>query len=105
MKITMNESMFIDRFRMSDQWKEVFSYTALQKIFELLEEDDYYDDYEFDIVSISEEFTEYDDEEEFLKEFPDVDMYDVESYDIESWDWDKDGNKIITKSLLIRKFD
>ena len=107
MIVPVTESMFIDYFRGSDQWRNHFSYAALQKLFELINDDEENDNVEFCHHSITEEWAEYESVFEYLEENKDneiVEEADVVWYDIEKWDWDKDGNKLVTKSVLINKY-
>ena len=114
MIVPVTESMFIDYFRGSDQWRNHFSYSACQKIFELINDDEENDNVEFCHHSITEEWAEYESVFEYLEDItPDHPVMrrlmkerydDVVWYDIEKWDWDKDGNKLVTKSVLINKY-
>lgn len=104
---TITEHKFIDYFRGSDQWRNHFSYAACQKLFELIEEDPENECVEFCHYSITEEWAEYDTIDDYLEENKDNEIVEEENvvwYDIEKWDWDKDGNKLVIKSVLINKY-
>lgn len=95
---------FIDYFRGSDQWRNHFSYACLDKLFDLIENDDQYDDMEFCHYAITEEWVEVDTIDDYIKENDLCKINDLVYYPVESWDWDKDGNKLIKKTILINKY-
>ena len=62
MKEYVNEYTFRDRFMRSDNYKNNFSYDGLHALFEYIEqvEDDIGEEFEFDMVGICCDYTEYD---------------------------------------------
>lgn len=104
MIVPVTESMFIDYFRGSDQWRNHFSYAALQKLFELINDDEENDNVEFCHHSITEEWEEHDCVQDFIKDYDDINEDDVVRYSVDVWSWDKDGNKTITQTVLINKY-
>ena len=80
MIVPVTESMFIDYFRGSDQWRNHFSYAALQKLFELINDDEENDNVEFCHHSITEEWAEYESVFEYLEENKDNEI--VEEADV-----------------------
>lgn len=67
MKITVTEHIFREAFR--QERPEQFSYEALGKLFEYLDEYEQEPDLEFDVVAICCDFAEYTDLEEFQQNY------------------------------------
>ena len=67
MKEYVNEYTFRDRFLRSDNYKNNFSYDGLTALFEYIEdyEDDTGEEFEFDMVGICCDYTEYDSLDDF----------------------------------------
>ena len=67
MKEYVNEHTFRDRFMRSDNYKNNFSYEGLHALFKYIEqyEDDCGEEFEFDMIGICCDYTEYDSLEEF----------------------------------------
>ena len=67
MKEYVNEHTFRDRFMRSDTYKNNFSYEGLHALFEYIEqvEDDIGEEFEFDMVGICCDYSEYDSLEDF----------------------------------------
>ena len=85
MKEYVNEHAFINRFARSDTYKNQFSYEGLHALFEYLEqvEDDIGEEFEFDMVGICCDYSEYDSLDEFNADYSSDDkvytMDDIES--------------------------
>ena len=73
MKEYVNEHTFRDRFMRSDGYKNKFSYEGLHALFEYIEqvEDDIGEEFEFDMVGICCDYTEYDSLEDFAHDYSD----------------------------------
>ena len=73
MKQTMDKYMFRDMFMQSDTYKNNFSYEGCHALFEYLEqlEDDIGEEFEFDMVAICCDYTEYDSLEDFAHDYSD----------------------------------
>ena len=71
MKEYVNEHTFRDRFMRSDNYKNNFSYEGLHALFEYIEqvEDDIGEEFEFDMVGICCDYTEYDNIEDFNADY------------------------------------
>ena len=71
MKDTINKNQFINWFRSNEQYKNNFSYEGLSALFDYLEEmeESTGEELEFDPVALCCEFEEYDNFEEFQKEY------------------------------------
>ena len=71
MKEYVNEHTFRDRFMRSDTYKNNFSYEGLHALFEYIEEveDDIGEEFEFDMVGICCDYTEYDSLEDFNTDY------------------------------------
>lgn len=71
MKEYVNEHTFRDRFMRSDNYKNNFSYEGLHALFEYIEqvEDDIGEEFEFDMVGICCDYTEYDSLEDFNADY------------------------------------
>ena len=71
MKEYVNEHTFRDRFMRSDNYKNNFSYEGLHALFEYIEqvEDDICEEFEFDMVGICCDYTEYDSLEDFNADY------------------------------------
>ena len=71
MKEYVNEHTFRDRFMRSDTYKNNFSYEGLHALFEYIEqvEDDIGEEFEFDMVGICCDYTEYDSLEDFNADY------------------------------------
>ena len=71
MKEYVNEHTFRDRFTRSDTYKNQFSYEGLHALFEYFEEleDDCGEEFEFDMIAICCEYTEYDRLEDFAHDY------------------------------------
>ena len=71
MKEYVNEHTFRDRFMRSDNYKNIFSYEGLHALFEYIEqvEDDIGEEFEFDMVGICCDYTEYDSLEDFNADY------------------------------------
>ena len=81
MKLTVTESMFIDRFH--SMRPDNFSYEGLSALFDYLEEyDDCCDEeMELDVIAICCDFCEYEDLEELQQSYPDIeDMDDLRDH-------------------------
>ena len=74
MKEYVNEHTFRDRFMRSDNYKNNFSYEGLHALFEYIEqyEDDIGEEFEFDMVGICCDYSEYDDIEDFNEQYSHV---------------------------------
>ena len=84
MKEYVNEHTFRDRFMRSDNYKNNFSYDGLHALFEYIEqvEDDIGEEFEFDMVGICCDYTEYDDFEQFKDDYSTwCDNYEVRKLD------------------------
>ena len=85
MKEYVNEHTFRDRFMRSDNYKNNFSYEGLHALFEYIEqvEDDIGEEFEFDMVGICCDYSEYDSLDEFNADYSSDDkvytMDDIES--------------------------
>ena len=71
MKETVTVYRFRDAFKQSDTYKNNFSYEGLHALFEYIEEveDDIGEEFEFDMVGICCDYTEYDDIEDFNEQY------------------------------------
>ena len=71
MKEYVNEHTFRDRFMRSDTYKNNFSYEGLHALFEYIEqvEEDIGEEFEFDMVGICCDYTEYDSLEDFNADY------------------------------------
>ena len=71
MKEYVNEHTFRDRFMRSDNYKNNFSYEGLHALFEYIEqvEDDIGEEFEFDMVGICCDYTEYDSLDDFNADY------------------------------------
>ena len=71
MKEYVNEHTFRDRFMRSDNYKNNFSYEGLHALFEYIEqvEDDIGEEFEFDMIGICCDYTEYDNIEDFNQQY------------------------------------
>ena len=85
MKEYVNEHTFRDRFMRSDNYKNNFSYEGLHALFQYIEqyEDDCGEEFEFDMVGICCDYSEYDSLDEFNADYSSDDkvytMDDIES--------------------------
>ena len=71
MKETVNKYRFINRFARSDTYKNQFSYEGLHALFEYIEqvEDDIGEEFEFDMVGICCDYTEYENLNDFNADY------------------------------------
>jgi hypothetical protein len=71
MKEYVNEHTFRDRFMRSDNYKNNFSYEGLHALFEYIEqyEDDCGEEFEFDMVGICCDYSEYDSLKDFNADY------------------------------------
>jgi len=71
MKEYVNEGRFINRFKQSDGYKDKYTYEGLHALFEYLEqlEDDIGEEFEFDMIGLCCEYSEYDDLEDFNEQY------------------------------------
>ena len=71
MKEYVNEHTFRDRFMRSDNYKHNFSDEGLHALFEYIEqvEDDIGEEFEFDMVGICCDYTEYDNLDDFAEDY------------------------------------
>ena len=71
MKEYVNEHTFRDRFMRSDNYKNNFSYDGLHALFEYIEEveDEIGEEFEFDMVGICCDYTEYDNLNDFNADY------------------------------------
>jgi hypothetical protein len=71
MKETVTVYRFRDAFKQSDTYKNNFSYEGLHALFEYIEqaEDDIGEEFEFDMVGICCDYTEYDSLEDFNADY------------------------------------
>jgi len=71
MKEYVNEHTFRDRFMRSDNYKNNFSYEGLHALFEYIEqvEDDIGEEFEFDMVGICCDYSEYDSLKDFNADY------------------------------------
>ena len=71
MKEYVNEHTFRDRFMRSDNYKNNFSYDGLHALFEYIEqvEDDIGEEFEFDMVGICCDYSEYDSLKDFNADY------------------------------------
>ena len=71
MKETVTAYRFRDAFKKSDTYKNNFSYEGLHALFEYIEqyEDDCGEEFEFDMVGICCDYTEYDSLEDFNADY------------------------------------
>ena len=71
MKEYVNKYTFRNRFRTSDNYKNNFSYDGLHALFEYIEEveDDCGEEFEFDMVGICCEYSEYDSLKDFNADY------------------------------------
>jgi len=71
MKETVTVYRFRDAFRQSDTYKNNFSYEGLHALFEYFEEleDDCGEEFEFDMIGVCGEYTEYDSLEDFRDDY------------------------------------
>ena len=71
MKEYVNKYTFRNRFRSSDNYANQFSTKGLDALFEYIEEveDDIGEEFEFDMVGICCDYTEYDDIEDFHNDY------------------------------------
>ena len=71
MKETVTVYRFRDAFKQSDTYKNNFSYEGLHALFEYIEqvEEDIGEEYEFDMVGICCDYTEYDSLEDFNADY------------------------------------
>ena len=74
MKETVTAYRFRDAFMQSDTYKNNFSYEGLHALFEYIEqvEDDIGEEFEFDMVGICCDYTEYDSLEDFNADYTKV---------------------------------
>ena len=74
MKEYVNKYTFRNRFRSSDNYANQFSTKGLDALFEYIEqyEDDCGEEFEFDMVGICCDYSEYDDIEDFNKQYSHV---------------------------------
>ena len=101
MKMTVTETIFRDYFNRS-QFKNHFSYMGLKKLFEILEDDEIWEDQEFCMYSICEEYSEYDTLKEFTDQYDDDPEFTY--WEIDNERWSDYQTKVATKSYLIRHF-
>ena len=82
MKEYVNKYTFRNRFRSSDNYANQFSTKGLDALFEYIEqvEDDIGEEFEFDMIGICCDYTEYDDFEQF-KDMQDKPIYWMSSLD------------------------
>ena len=71
MKEYVNEHTFRDRFMRSDTYKNQFSYEGLHALFQYIEqyEDDCGEEFEFDMIGICCDYTEYDNLNDFNADY------------------------------------
>ena len=71
MKEYVNEHTFRDRFMRSDNYKNNFSYEGLHALFEYIEqvEDDIGEEFEFDMIGICCDYSEYDSLKDFNADY------------------------------------
>ena len=71
MKETVTEYRFIDTFKKSDTYKYNFSYNGLCALYEYIEqyEDDCGEEFEFDMIGICCDYTEYDNLDDFNADY------------------------------------
>jgi hypothetical protein len=71
MKEYVNEHTFRDRFMRSDNYKNNFSYEGLHALFKYIEqyEDDCGEEFEFDMVGICCDYSEYDSLKDFNADY------------------------------------
>ena len=71
MKETVTEYRFIDTFKNSDTYKNNFSYRGLCALYEYIEqyEDDCGEEFEFDMIGICCDYTEYDNLDDFNADY------------------------------------
>ena len=71
MKEYVNEHTFRDRFMRSDTYKNNFSYEGLHALFEYIEqvEEDIGEEFEFDMVGICCDYSEYDSLKDFNADY------------------------------------
>ena len=71
MKDTINKNQFINWFRSNEQYKNNFSYEGLSALFDYLEEmeESTGEELDFDPIALCCEYSEYDNFEEFQKEY------------------------------------
>ena len=71
MKEYVNEHTFRERFMRSDGYKNKFSYEGLHALFEYIEEveDDIGEEFEFDMVGICCDYTEYENLNDFNADY------------------------------------
>ena len=84
MKEYVNKYTFRNRFRSSDNYANQFSTKGLDALFEYIEEveDDIGEEFEFDMVGICCDYTEYDDFEQFKDDYSTwCDNYEVRKLD------------------------
>ena len=74
MKETVTEYHFIDTFKKSVNYKNNFSYQGLVALFEYIEqyEDDFGEEFEFDMIGLCCDYTEYSSLAEFNTDYGDV---------------------------------
>ena len=74
MKEYVDEYRFRDRFLQSSNYKNNFSYEGLTALFEYIEEleDDIGEEIEFDMIALCCDYSEYDDIEDFNKQYSHV---------------------------------
>lgn len=98
---TVSRNAFHDAFNKSDGYKNNFSYEGLNALFEYMEEYEYStgEKIEFDVVALCCEYAEYENIEEFWKD------YDKEDYpDIEAIEQTTTVIKIDDESFIIQQF-
>ena len=80
MKEYVNEHTFRDRFMRSDNYKNNFSYEGLHALFEYIEqvEDDIGEEFEFDMIGICCDYTEYGDFIEFARDYIELDCKNLD---------------------------
>tara|TARA_R100000315_G_scaffold48799_1_gene23107 strand:+ start:2566 stop:2883 length:318 start_codon:yes stop_codon:yes gene_type:complete len=71
MKETVTVYRFVDAFMQSDTYKNNFSYEGLHALFDYIQqvEDDIGEEFEFDVVGICCDYTEYDDLDDFDRDY------------------------------------
>ena len=81
MKEYVNEHTFRDRFMRSDNYKNNFSYDGLHALFEYIEqvEDDIGEEFEFDMVGICCDYTEYESLIDFNTDYTKPNGYTLEA--------------------------
>ena len=78
MKKNVSKYDFTDAFASSSERKEQFSYSALQALYDYLieYEEDTGEEIEFDMIALCCEFSEYEDIEEIIGVYPDIESVD-----------------------------